>query len=47
MIPLRSIPTLAISLGALLFVAWMASMSLRSGNLYADRAPASVVVAMR
>ena len=35
MIPLRSIPTVAISLAALMFVAWMASMGLRSGGLYA------------
>jgi hypothetical protein len=39
MIPLRSIPTLAISFAALLFVAWMTSGMLRSGSLYAERAP--------
>jgi hypothetical protein len=39
MIPLRSIPTLAISIAALLFVAWMASMSLVPGGLYASRPP--------
>ena len=40
MIPLRSVPTLAISLAALVFVAWMASMGLRSGGLYAAASPA-------
>jgi hypothetical protein len=37
MIPLRSIPTLAISIAALAFVAWIASLSLGSAHLYADR----------
>jgi hypothetical protein len=44
MIPLRAIPTLAISLAALLFVAWMTTMSLQ-GSLYADHSPPAAVIA--
>jgi len=40
MIPLRSIPTLAVSISALAFVAWISSHSLRSTSLYADPSPA-------
>ena len=45
MIPLRSIPTLAISICALVFVAWIASRNLASSGLYADPSPPSVAAA--
>jgi len=40
MIPLRTIPTLAVSLAALAFVAWAAALTPHSNSLYADRSPA-------
>ena len=40
MIPLRAIPTLAVSILALAFVAWAEGMSPRSNSLYADTSPA-------
>jgi hypothetical protein len=46
MIPLRSIPTLAVSLAALMFVAWIAAMSLGSSGLYADPPPAPAAMAL-
>ncbi len=42
MVPLRSILTLAVSISALVFVAWMASVSLGSDSLYPDPQVAAV-----
>jgi len=39
-IPLRSIPTLAVSIAALAFVAWISAQTPRSNSLYADPSPA-------
>ncbi len=47
MIPLRSILTLAVSISALVFVAWMASVSLGSDSLYPDPQVAAVQPADR
>ncbi len=39
MIPLRAIPTLAVTLAALAFVAWVTVLTPHSTGLYADRSP--------
>ena len=46
MFQLRSIPTLAISLAALAFVAWIASTRLAAAGLYADPPPPPAALAM-
>ena len=45
MIPLRAIPTLAVSLAALAFVAWATVLTPHSNGLYADRSPVVAVAA--